>query len=143
MNKVVFSKDGGHNLGNIVSNTINIKPGQQKVLTIGTLWIPIFEGKDGAPYINRIMEVVGTPTPAVHKTIYNAENIKSDYNMQVKVRTRVETLKPHYLSKKAKVKGWGQLTYGNTSLTSNDKGTAKKALYNEYNEFCGFALRGL
>ncbi len=140
LSNVVFAKDGAHNLGNIQSNTINIKSEQEKTLTNGTLWIPIFEDANG-PYICRVMRIVSEPKPAEYPTVYNAQNLKADYSKCVKVKTIIETMKKHYLSKSARVRGWGQLTYGNTVLNEGTKGNAQKALFNEFKNYLSFAIR--
>jgi hypothetical protein len=139
---VVFQKDGGFNEGNVVDNTINIKPVQKSILKPGTLWIPVFYDKTGKPYINKIKEVVSTPFPAEFKTeLGNIVNIKATYGESVRVKTIIESKQRYYISTKTKVKGWGQLLNGNTYLNAGSKGNAQKPLFEEFKNFLSFAIR--
>jgi hypothetical protein len=140
---VVFQKDGGFNEGNVVDNSINIKPVQRTILTIGTLWIPVFyEQGTNKPYINKIKEIVSEPIPAEFPTdLGNTTNIKATYGESVKVKTIIETKQRYYINSKTKVKGWGQLLNGNTYLNAGSKGNAKKPLFEEFKNFLSFAIR--
>ena len=131
--KVVFAKNNSHNIGNIVANTINIKKEQKNILTPGTLWVPIFTNEDtGEHYLIKVMEVVGEPTKAKHKT-----TLKPAYNMQVPVRTIIESATPIKVKKNAINSA---LRYGTTKIDASSDGV-KGIAYKEFERFVALAIR--
>jgi hypothetical protein len=131
--KVVFSKSEFNNEGNIVANMINIKKQQQSVYTPGTLVVPIYTNtKTKEHYMNKVLEVVSEPI----QTRYDTKG-KPQYDMSVKVRTKIESMEPIKVRKNTINSA---LRYGTTKIDASSDGV-KGIAYKEFERFVSLAIR--